>query len=209
MTYAHPAWHPDIANTHINKLQKTENTALRIATGCTNTTPLHHLQHETRIIPLNQHMRMTGTQFYTSTEHPSHPLHHLRQPPARQSRSRPPHATPASYYASSLQSIPPPTGNTSWRTHIHTVFTQQHLATLPDNTILHAPAPPTDITLEQHLPREDRVHLSRLRCGHHTSIPSYMHRIGQLNDPTCHLCNHPEGSVEHILLHCPAIQTQG
>ena len=157
-------------------------------------------------IPLKQHMRMTGTQLYASTDNPSHPLQILHQPPARQPRSHPPHNTPASYYASTLQTIPPPTGNTSWRTHIHTTLTQQHLTTLPNNTILHAPPPLTDTTLEQHLTREDRVHLSRLRCGHHTAIPSYMHRIGQLNDPTCHLCNNTVGSVEHIILHCPAIQ---
>ena len=67
ITYAHPAWHPDIADTHMRKIQTTENTALRIATGCTSSTPIHHLQHETRIIPLKQHMRMTGTQVvYTS-----------------------------------------------------------------------------------------------------------------------------------------------
>ena len=207
ITYAHPAWHPDIADTHMRKIQTTENTALRIATGCTSSTPIHHLQHETRIIPLKQHMRMTGTQVFSSTQNPAHPLHHLRQPPARQPRRNPPHTTPAKYYTSSLQSIPPPTGNTSWRTQIHTTFTQQHLTTLPDNTILQAQAPHTDDALEQHIPRADRVHLSRLRCGHHTSIPSYMHRIGQLSDPTCDLCGNATGSVEHILLHCPAIQS--
>ena len=31
---AHTAWQPDTADTHIEKLQTTQNTALRIATGC-------------------------------------------------------------------------------------------------------------------------------------------------------------------------------
>ena len=161
----------------------------------------------TKAIHLEQHMRMTGTQIYTSTENPAHPLHHLRQPPAHHPRTNPPHVTPAKFFSSSLQSIPPPTGNTSWRTHIHTTITHQHLTTLSNNTILQAHPPSTDISLEQHLPRQDRVHLSRLRCGHHTSIPVYMHRIGQLDNPTCNLCNNAVGSVEHILLHCPAIQS--
>ena len=78
LSYAHPAWHPDIADSHIRKLQTTENSAHRIATGCTKTTPIHHLQHETQVLPLNQHLRMRGTHIYSSTSDLSHPLHHLQ-----------------------------------------------------------------------------------------------------------------------------------
>ena len=210
ITYAHPAWYPDIAATHIKKLQTTQNTALRIATGCTNTTPIHHLHHETNVIPLEPHLRMRGTQFYSSTDHPSHPLHYLRQAPSRPPRSRPPHLTPARKYQASLDSIPPVPSNsdTALHTHIRTTLTRDALAAYPPNTLLqaHPPKIPPH-TPEQRLPREDRVHLSRLRCGHHTSIPAYMHRIGQAPVSTCARCDSAEGTVDHILTHCPELQS--
>ena len=205
LTYAHTAWQPDTADTHIQKLQTTQNTALRIATGCTNTTPIHHLHHETQVLPLKQHMDMRGTHQYTSTAHPAHPLHHLRSAPTKTPRSRPPHKTPASYYTTHLNSLPPTPDDITLRTHIHTVYTRRAIDAFPPNTILGAPPPIID-TREQHLPREDRVHLARLRCGHHTSIPTYMHRIGRASTPTCVHCNSAVGTVEHVLLHCPALQ---
>merc|ERR1719259_1400575 len=61
LTYAHPSWQPDTATTHLNKLQVTQNTALRIATGCTQTTPIPHPHRETQVLPLKQHMLMRGT----------------------------------------------------------------------------------------------------------------------------------------------------
>ena len=149
---------------------------------------------------------MRGTHIYTSTAHPSHPLHSLRSAPSRPPRRFPPHTTPAQFYQESLDSLPPLPNNVSLHTHIHTTFTQRTLDTFPPNTLLGAPPPITNTAREQHLPREDRVHLSRLRCGHHTSIPTYMHRIGLAPDPTCTHCNNAEGTVEHVLLHCPALQ---
>ena len=54
--------------------------------------------------------------------------------------------------------------------------------------------------------REDRVHLSRLRCGHHPALPSYMNRIGRAPSADCVLCQAEPGTVEHVLLHCPTLQ---
>ena len=51
LTYAHPSWQPSTADCHIDRLQVTQNTALRIATGCTSSTPVRHLHHETRVLP--------------------------------------------------------------------------------------------------------------------------------------------------------------
>ena len=189
----------------MEKHQVTHNTALRITTGCTNTTPLHHLHHETQVLPLKQHMDMRGTHQYTSTAYPAHPLHHLRSAPRKPPRSRPPHKTPASYYSAHLTSLPPTPDDITLRTHIHTVYTRRTIDAFPPNSILGAP-PPLINTHEQHLPREDQVHLARLRCGHHTSIPTYTHRIGLAPDSTCPHCDTAEGTVEHVLLHCPALQ---
>ena len=148
---------------------------------------------------------MRGAHQYTSTAHSAHPLHHLRSAPSKPPRPRPPHETPASYYTKHLASLPPTPEDTSLRTHIHTVYTRRTIDAFPPNTILGAP-PPLITTREQHLPREDRVHLARLRCGHHTAIPTYTHRIGLAPASSCPHCNNAEGTVEHFLLHCPTLQ---
>ena len=206
LTYAHPAWHPDIAVSHVRKLQIMENSALRIATGCTQTTPIHHLQHETQVLPLDQHLRMRGTHIYSSTADPSHPLLHLRTAPARRPRAYPPHTTPAKFYQDLHDSLPPLPEGITLGTHIHTTFTQRAIATFPPNSLLGVPPPLVNRERERSLPREDRVHLARLRCGHHTSIPTYTNRIGLPTDSSCVYCQDAEGTVEHILLHCPELQ---
>lgn len=40
LSYASMAWSLDLADTHIGKLQRVQNSALRIATGCTKSTPI-------------------------------------------------------------------------------------------------------------------------------------------------------------------------
>ena len=143
---------------------------------------------------------------FSSTESPAHPLHHLRSAPARRSRARPPHLTPAMFYQRELDSLPPLPDNISLRTHIHTVYARESLEASQPNTLLGTRPPPADPALERLLSREDRVHLARLRCGHHMALPSYRHRIGLDRDPSCVYCLAAVGTVEHVLLHCAALR---
>ncbi len=147
-------------------------------------------------------MDMRGTHIFSSTSNPSHPLHYMQTD--RQTR-RNIHTTPASYYKGLFSSLPPTPPNTSLRKHIHTTFTQRTLLTYPSNTILSAHPPPIS-DVERSLPRADRVHLSRLRCGHHPSLPTYMHRIGTSDSDLCEACQAEPGSVSHVFLHCPTSQ---
>ena len=202
LTYAHTAWSPDTATTHIEKLQKTQNAALRIATGNTTTTPSDHVHEETRVLPLTTHMDMRGTHFYTSTLDPSHPLHYM-QTERRTPRNI--HTTPATHYKQHYDTLPPTPPNTSLRTHIHTTHTTRAIHSFRPNSLLGTRPPPV-ASSEAVLPRPDRVHLSRLRCGHHHSLPSYMHRIGRAASDLCNFCSLAPGSVSHILLHCPSLQ---
>ena len=74
LSYAHPSWQSSTENTHIDRLQTTKNSALRMATGCTSSTPIHQLYHETCVLPITQHLRLRRTHIYTSKHH-NHPLH--------------------------------------------------------------------------------------------------------------------------------------
>ena len=51
LEYGSTVWSPIISDTNINKLQTIQNTALRIATGCTSDTNTQHLHQETKILP--------------------------------------------------------------------------------------------------------------------------------------------------------------
>lgn len=201
LTYAHPSWNTDIAPTHTNTLQKTQNMALRVATGCTKTTPIDHLHEETLVLPLKHNMNMMGMQFYAGTVDPDHPCHQLQTP--LQTR-RHIHNTPAAHYSTLLSNIPPPPDNTSMRKHIHTTVTSQTLSSYRPNTILQD-HPPQIADEERGLPRADRVHLSRLRCGHHPVLQSYQCRIGNSPTDTCLRCHGAPDSVRHVMAECPTI----
>ena len=204
MDYASPAWAPSLANTQLLKLQKTQNSAMRIITGCTQSTPISHLHAETLILPVSAHLDMRGTQFYaTAIDNTSHPCYYMRNHPTTPRQIV---QTPQKHYSDILNTIPPPHGNTSTHKNIHTHITRNTLATASDNTILGHP-PPLINSTETQLSRAERVHLARLRCGHHPSLHAYRHRIGLVDTDICTNCQTAPHTITHILLECPAWQS--
>ena len=201
LEYASPAWSPNLAQSHMATLQRTQNSALRIATGCVRSTPVAHLHSETRVLPLKEHTNMRGLQFFAAASNPEHPCNHLHHP---EPTSRNLRTTPSSHF-SGLQDalLPTPPGRTqsSW---IHEQSVSQYLESAPGNNLLEAP-PPSANQEELSLPRQDRVHLSRLRCGHHPAIPSYEHRLRPDTNPTCRWCQGPAETVTHLFEDCPAL----
>ena len=55
LEYVSTIWPPIASDTNINKLQITQNTALRIVTGCTTDTNRQHLHDETQILPMKEY----------------------------------------------------------------------------------------------------------------------------------------------------------
>ena len=200
MDYASPAWAPVISNTQLNKLQTTQNTALRIILGCTNTTPIEHLHAETKILTVKQHLDMRGTQFLASaTNNTDSPCYYLRNHPPTHRQIK---NTPHRYYTRILNSLPQPTNTTQYKKHIHTHLTRQALNNLPNNKILDTP-PPNISSTETQLSRSERVHLSRLRCGHHPNLNSYKHRINNTLTDLCPLCQVNPHTITHLIEECP------
>ena len=70
-------WSPNASETNIDKLQIVQNTALRIATGCTHDTNTQHLHDETNVLPIHQHLQLHASQIRQKAQHPTHPLHNL------------------------------------------------------------------------------------------------------------------------------------
>ena len=85
LEYASTIWSPIISNTNMNILQTIQNSALRTIAGCTLDTNTHHLHTETKILPINTHMKFHGSQLRQQAQDPDHTLHQLttQEPPPR------------------------------------------------------------------------------------------------------------------------------
>ena len=200
INYASPAWHPALSKTQLNKLQTIQNTALRIILGSTQTTPIEHLHAEAKVLTLNQHLDMRGTQFLASAIHnvdsPCHYFHD-HQPTPRNIAN-----TPFNHYSSILNTIPPPTNTTRLKTHIHTHLTRRALNSQNNNRILNT-RPPAISSTETQLSRSERVHLTRLRCGHHPALNSYTHNIiDNTHTDTCPICQTSPHTITHLMEEC-------
>ena len=75
--YDNTIWSPIISSTSLNKLQKIQNVALRTITGCTLDTNTQHLHSETKILPLQNHLKFHVSQLIQKASHSTHPLHPL------------------------------------------------------------------------------------------------------------------------------------
>ena len=70
-------WSAPASDTNINKLQITQNTALRKATECTTDTNTQHLHDETHNLPIREHLQLHTSQIRQKSQQPKHPLHYI------------------------------------------------------------------------------------------------------------------------------------
>ena len=138
---------------------------------------------------------MRGTQFLaTASANPDHPCHYiLANYPTPCSIK----TTPQALYTGLLNTIIQHSSS-----HIHKHFINIAIQKLGPNTILGTP-PPEIHHSELALPRADRVHLSWLRCGHHTALATYQKRIDDSVNEVCTLYSTNIHSLTHIMTHCP------
>ena len=103
MEYVCPVWTTGLALTHHNILQKTQNAALRFATGCTRSTPVQHLHNQCKVLHLKQHKDMRDAQLLAKAEDPAHACHSLLTPRVS---ARAVWTTPAAYMRGCLEPVP-------------------------------------------------------------------------------------------------------
>ena len=205
MEYANTAWSSCIADTNLKALEVIETQSLRSITGCVKSTRKDHLYQETKIVPLAKHLKMRGAQFIAKAHNiAEHPLHYFAEgtlPPRIQKQS------PNTMYSGILSEIPPPSPPATELSngHIHTHLTRQAISSMANNTVLGMQPPAVDIA-ESTLCRRDRVHLARLRCGHHPALQVYKHRIDPQRDHTCPLCRSAPQTTRHVMEECQTLQ---
>src|SRR3954468_17598779 len=66
-----------ISDTNLQKLQTTQNNAVRVITGCTSDTNTQHLHQETKTLPLSNHLKLHASQLKQKSQLPTHPLYNL------------------------------------------------------------------------------------------------------------------------------------
>ena len=202
LNYASTSWYPPLSATNLQHLQKAQNNALRVITGCLPTTPIQHLHEETKILPLNHHLDMIGTQFLAKTSPPQHPCHNLNNPTATPRLKK---TTPSLHYTQIIQDMNPNQLANNSNKHIHTTLTERYMQNRPINHILRE-HPPEIHKSETQLPRKSRVTLSRLRTGHHPALNHYNHKINKSPTPFCLRCNTNEiDTTTHLIEHCPTL----
>ena len=140
---------------------------------------------------------MQGKQFIcAASANTDHPCHYMlvHQPTSWTIKT-----TPQALYTGLLNIISQHSSSP-----IHTHCTSTAIQKLSPNTILGDP-PPKIHHSEHALPRADRVHLSRLCCGHQTALATYRKRIDDSVDEVCIHCNTNTYSLTNIMSHCSAL----
>ena len=210
LEYAGTIYAPIISDNQLTALQVTQNQGLRIATGCTSDTNINHIHDETKILPIEKHLRLHSSQLRQKASHPDHPLHRLTTQP------QPPRLKKKTIFNNNQYTLnidPDPTHaideNTIKRNMktIHTTIVQDHLSNRPINKLLNRPPPDID-KKEETLPHSTRRKLSQLRTNKSPLLMTYLHKIDPANQPAanCPLCNDPNHDSLH-LFNCPDIPT--
>jgi hypothetical protein len=210
LEYASPVWSPATSATNIQELQTVQNTALRIATGCTADTNTQHLHEETHVLPLQHHLQLHATQLRQKAQQSTNPLNSLTQDPS------PPRLLKQTIFHNNGyttlahttdNNLTEQTINQNLKT-IHTRFVHDYLANLAPNKVIQRQAPNIDNT-EQTLPRRTRRILAQLRTGKSPILHTYKHKIDPQTHPSplCPLCKLHDHTTEHLFT-CPCINTQ-
>ena len=168
---------PIISNTNIKKLQTSENTDLRIVTGCTRDTNTQHLHDKTKVLSMDTHLKLNAMQIKQLTQTQTHPLHDLN------AYLNPPRNMKTIVFHNNKHTniiiLKPDITSEEFREnfkHIHTAITSQYLSSRKSNKVTSTTS--YDICLsEQTLPRHMRTKLAQLRANKSPLLQSYLHTV--------------------------------
>ena len=206
--FAAPVVYPLYSHTSIEKLQKVQNKAFRLATGCHKAASVDHLHAEVEELPVSEHLHLISAQFLASSLQPNHvsrPYTTLDQGP------RPLKHTLRSKCINDVEQFLDPNGEIprgsyeKTKKDLHTKIVSQTIARSGDNRVLGRRPPPINKS-ESHLPRKIRVTLAQLRSGQCARLKDFQLKIGKSTDDLCPSCSLDSQSVSH-LFDCPAKPT--
>ena len=167
-------WSPLASDTNISKLQITQNTALRIATGCTRDTNTEPLHDETHTISIREHLQLHASQKRQKSQQPTHPLHYIttQQTTPRRKKQTTYNNTD---YTTNIDTNPNTLDDAKIMKnmkHIHTTIVSTYLNNRQHNKVTNT-TPLTVHYSETTLPRTNRHTLTQLRTNKCPLVRSY------------------------------------
>ena len=161
----------------MKKLQTIQNTVLEISIGCTRDTNTQHLHDETKVLPMDTHLKLHATQLKQMTQTQSHPLYDLNiyLNPPKNMKATIFHNNKHTYIIIIKPDITPKECRENLK-HIYTTITSQYLSSKKYNKVTNTT--PYEIHLsEQTLPRHMRTKLAKLRANKSLLLQSYIHAV--------------------------------
>jgi hypothetical protein len=200
LEYAAPIWAPAISETSWSKLQKVQNSALRVATGSLFMSAPTHVHQETKVLPIKPHATLLSKQFLAACHLPGHPgsKQLVRPPDARQIKHT------ILDYSQEVRNVFPslPATEPTYKTaikNLHTDAVGESIRNCPENyNRVLGTLPPGINPSENTLNRKTRSELSRLRSGFSRNLNNYMNRLDNEIQDVCPLCNATPHDTPHL-----------
>ena len=206
--YAAAVWAPNASDLCKNQLQRIQNRALRMATGCHTASSLSHLHQEAKFALVGDHLDMLSTQHLASSLRPSHPSNAAVKEPSG------PRSMKHTLQSRFLPTLTPhldargnidPADYKKVRKSVHTVSVASIISRLEPNRLLDTQPPPISPS-ESRLSRIQRTTLAQLRSGHCRLLGDYKVLTGISNSALCPQCLFRRHTVPHIF-NCDAVPT--
>ena len=167
---------------------------MRTITGCTLDTNTQHLHSETKIIPLQNHLKLHASQLIQKASHPTHPLHPLTRQEAHPRYKKQSTFNNNINYTLNIPSSTQTTSHTQIKNYMKTIHTKivHDSISSTHNKIFSKQPPPiheSEITLDHHTRRT----LAQLRSNKSPFILSYLNKSSPSSHPSplCPLPNTP------------------
>jgi hypothetical protein len=201
LEYGCTVWGPSLAPTNMNELQKIQNTALRIATGCTKDTNIQHLHDETEILPIKEHIQLHSSLFKQKAFLPTHPSNHLNTP-LPNNRFIKQTTFNNHNFTYNIQVEPTTVCEDSINSNckeIHSTIVRGYLHSRAPNKIISQIPPPIN-KAEQQLPRKTRCLLAQLRTNKSSFLLHYLNHINPIEHPSplCPACKLTIHDTNHL-----------
>ena len=202
LEYGSPIWSPIISDSNWGKLQRVQNSALKICTGSYHGAGYQHVHRETKVLPLREHGKMLTQQYLAATFLPGHPgREHLDRPPPPRSRK----PTMQTYKKDVEPCFTTPADDMAYKSAIKTIHTtavDETLRSYPNNRVLGRNPPPLNEKEESDLNRKARSALSQLRSGFCKILNNYNNRCDNNVPDICPKCSQSPHDTNH-LFNCP------
>ena len=163
--YAAPDWSINASQSNIAKIQRAETEALRIITGSHKMSSIDHINSETSMIQVEDHLNLLSAQYLVQCLDTENVCHHITK------MDLPPREMKETIFPRHYPTVLPLLANNRKDT-LHISFVNTAIGNMKDNRVLNN-RPPSINDEETLLPRRQRTTLSQLRSGHWKLLNSY------------------------------------